>query len=153
MAKKDLAVEQAEQSVGVSDLANALVQAINLTKPKAKKQPGVDYDPKNPWSPKPGEPRSKLKRKAFFHGMAQGDQWANSTIDLFNQLRPGTYINGIVKITRRRDKGINIDWAFKSPEQRMRVLMAGGFTHIDQILQACITEAKVKAATPETDDF
>lgn len=153
MAKKDPAVEQAEQTVGVSDLAAALVHAINLTKPKAKKQPGVDYDPKNPWAPKLGEARSKLKRKAFIHGIAQGDQWANSTIDLFNQIRPGTYVNGLVKITRRRDKGINLDWAFKSPEQRLRVLMAGGFTHIDQLLQACLTEAKTKALTPETDDF
>lgn len=151
MAKKE--VEQNEQSVGVNDLAAALVQAINLTKPKAKKAPGVDYDPKNPWSPKPGEPRAKMKRKAYIHGIAQGDQWPNSTIELFNQIRPGTYINGLVKITRRRDKGINLDWAFKSPEQRLRLLMAGGFTSLDQILQACLTEFKTKASTPDPDEL
>lgn len=151
MAKKD--VEQTESSVSTTALAEALVQAINLTKPKAKKKPGVDYDPKNPWAPKPGEPRAKLKRKAFIHGISQGTQWANSTIELFNQLRPGTYVDGLVKVTRRRDKGINLEWAFKSPEQRLRLLMAGGFTHIDQLLQRCLTEAKVKAETPETDDF
>lgn len=151
MAKKDQTTEP-ETTVGAEALAAALVQAINLTKPKAKKQPGVDYDPKNPWQPKPGEARAKLKRKAYLHGIPQGEEWTNELIELFNKLKPGSYLNGLVKITRRRDKGINIDWPFRTPEQRLRLLMSGGFTSLAQVFQACIHEAETKVAAPADSD-
>ena len=97
-----------EQTVGASELAAALVQAINLTKPVEKKTFATRKS-KTPWTPTDGSPKAKLKRVAHQHGVElDPDKLSSDEINLFNKLRPGRFLDGHVTVTRRRDRGIDI---------------------------------------------
>lgn len=135
------ALPPTDSSVSTTALADALVQAINLTKPRAKKTV-VNYDPQTPWSPPSGEVKHRLKRKAYQHGILLDDaKLTNEQIDLFNKLRPGVFGNGFFRVTRRRDKGIDLDYPFRTPAQRMRVSSEFGLRDVNEVLQFCIDES------------
>jgi len=130
-----------EQSVGLSDLANALVAAINQAKPKEKKNP-FNRTVSTPWTPKDGSPRLKLKRKAFQHGMeVDGKKLSNEEVALYNKLRPGRFLGGLVQVKRRRDRGIDIDYPIKTASQRLKLVNQFGIRNLSELLALCIHEA------------
>jgi len=136
-----------------SELAKAIVQAIQASQPVQKKTIST-YKPNNPWLPKDGSPRLQLKRKSYHHGIPLGDKddsgrLTNEEIGLFNQLRPGTYCEGYVKVVRRRDKGIDIDYPIKTASQRLRLVNQFGIRSFSELLQTCITQAEA----PKKDEF
>lgn len=146
-------VEQAGSTIGLSELAKALVQAIEATQPP-RKRTAVDRKSGNPWAPKDGSPKLKLKRKSYQHGLLiDADMVTNETIELLNKLKPGTFMDGWVKVTRRRDKGIDIDYPIKTASQRLKLVNQFGIRDFNELLSRCITEAENPAKyTPQEED-
>jgi hypothetical protein len=123
-------------------LVEALARAINLTKPIEKKNI-MNRKPGDPWTPKDGSKKLKLKRKAYQHGIiVDPDFITNEEIDLFNKLRPGRFLDGWVKVYKRRDGGIDIDYPVKTATQRMKLLSSYRITSLKDLLTKCIEEAK-----------
>lgn len=136
-------VQQVTQNVVSTDaLAEALVKAINLAKPKEKKT-AANRVPNTPWTPKDGSPKLKLKRRVHQHGLLlDPDFLTNEQIALFNKLRPGLFLDGHVRVTRRKDRGVDISYPVKTAAQRLRLVNQFGIRSIDELLQRCITEAE-----------
>ncbi len=142
----------AEQKSASQELAAAIVEAIRSTQPEPTfaKKTIFNKKSKTPWNPTGGS-RPRLKRKAYHHGMMIGDpteptcRLTNTEIVLFNQLKPGTYCNGYVKVSRRRDKGIDVDYPIRTNSQRLRLVNDFGIRSFEELLQRCVTEA----ATPK----
>lgn len=147
MAKKtvktDVGIEAVKEStVGTSELAAALVQAINATKAVEKKTI-ANRKPRTPWTPPDGVARLKLKRKAYQHGMLiNDDRLSNDEIALFNKLRPGRFLGGNVTVTRRKDRGIDISYPIKTASQRLKLVNLFGIWNLTGLLEACIHEAQ-----------
>lgn len=138
-------------SVGVSELATALTDAINLARPQKKT---IFTRKKNtPWTPKDGSPKLALKRKFYQHGIQVLEaRLTNAQISLINKLRPGNYCDNLVRVIRRRDKGVDIDYAIKTAPQRLKLVTDYGITSLDQLLERCITEA-AQPRKPAFDEF
>jgi hypothetical protein len=133
-------------------LVEALVQAINTTKPVEKKNP-LNRKVNTPWTPKDGSPKLKLKRPAHQHGiLINEDILSNEEIDLFNRLKPGDFCNGWVKVTKRRDRGIDIDYKVKTASDKLRLLNQFGIRSISELLQRCIDEASNPATYKNPED-
>ncbi len=146
-----------ESKTAAQDIASALLEAIRQTQPMVKKTQ-FNKQSVTPWSPKAGA-RSRLKRKAYHHSLLIGDpkestcRLTNEEIDLFNQLKPGNYCNGYVKVTRRRDKGIDIDYPIRTASQRLRLVNDFGIRSFTELLQRCVWEAaQPKTAVSEDDE-
>lgn len=144
MAKK--AKEEVEEkepqisTIGMDQLAQALVKAIEATNPR--KKTAVNRKPGTPWHPKDGSPKLKLKRKHYQHGMIlDQDMLSNEEVDLLNRLKVGIFMDGNVKVVRRRDKGIDIDYPVKTASQRLKLVNQYGVTSFSTLLQRCIDEA------------
>lgn len=132
----------AAPGVSTSELAAALVQAINMAKPVEKKT-FATYKAKTPWTPKDGSPKPKLKRAAFQHGMEiDEDKLSPQEIELFNKLRPGRFLNGFVTVTRRRDRGIDISYPVKTAAQRLKLVNMFGVRNLSELMEMCVNEAQ-----------
>jgi len=126
-----------------SELADALTQAIEAAKPPAKKTI-FNRRKKTPWSPPPGEAKLKLKRKFFQHGIPLSEKrLTNEQIALCNKVRPGSYCDGFVTVQRRRDKGINIAYPVRTPQQRLKLVNQFGIRNFTELLQYVIKEAEM----------
>lgn len=120
-------------------LANAFVEAIERTKPPEKKT--VLTRKKNtPWSPPEGEPRLKLKRKMYHHGILIGENISNEEIELLNRVKPGRYCDGYVQVTLRKDRGLDIDYPVRTTSQRLRLVNQFGITSFASLLKRIIDE-------------
>lgn len=135
------------------DLVNALVEAIKITKPVEKKT-AANRVPKSPWDPKDGSKKLKLRRKHYQHGLLMDpDFLTNEQIALLNKLKPGRFLNGWVKVARRKDGGIDIDYPIKTAAQRMKLASSYGVYSLDILLEKCINEAaNPKAEVPQNED-
>lgn len=123
-----------------TELVQALVQAIQSTKPVEKKTP-FTRERHTPWTPTKGTPRLKLKRKMYHHSQALGSRISNEEIELLNKIRPGTYCDGFVHVIRRKDKGIDIDYKVKTSAQRLRLVNQFGIRNFKELLERIIEEA------------
>jgi hypothetical protein len=151
MAKPKVSLEDVAGSGSVtgSQLADALVLAINAAKPPQKKTV-ADRVPQTPWTAPPGVPKLKLKRKIYQHGIPVREEFlTNERIALCNKIRPGVYCDGWVKVIRRHDKGLNIDYPVRSPQQRLKLVSVFGIRNFTELLQRLITEAE----TPKKSEF
>lgn len=136
------------QETSNSELAQALITAINSTKEPPKKTIR-NRKVNSPWVPKDGSPKLKMKRKYYQHGLLiNPDRTTNERIELLNQLKPGTFLNGYVRVVKRRDKGIDIDYAIKTHAQQRRLSNDFGVSSLDDLLRRLIAEA----ALPKRDD-
>lgn len=136
-----MAKDAKEATVTHSELANALVQAIEAAKPPAKKNP-FNRTKRTPWTPKDASPKLKLKRKVYHHGvLVDAERANNEEIDLMNKIRPGSYCDGFVQVIRRRDKGLNIDYSIKTASQKLRLVNQFGIRNFKELLEYLIDEA------------
>jgi len=135
----DQPVELAPTQDASKELISALVQAINLTRPVEKKT-AVSRKPGSPWDPKDGSKKLKLKRKMYQHSiLIDPDFHTNEEIDLMNKLKIGRFCDGWVKVYRRKDHGIDIDYPVKTASQRIKLFKyANSFK---SLLERCIEEA------------
>lgn len=141
LAEKVVADAQ-KDSVGINELVAALVAAINVAKPVVKKT-ASNRTANTPWSPKPGEVKPKLKRPFYQHGILVDPEMSTSEqILLMNKVRPGLFCDGHVRVTRRRDKGVDISYSIKTAAQRLRLVNGFGVRTFDELLQRCIDEAE-----------
>lgn len=144
-AKTEKPVEEAPapvQSDASRELVQALIQAIEATKPVQKKTP-MNRKAGTPWSPKDGSPKLKLRRAMYQHGLKlDPDMLTNEQIELLNKLRPGRFMDSWVKVTRRRDKGIDITYPIKTAAQRLKLVNQYGIRNFAELLARCIEEAE-----------
>ena len=156
MAKKivDAAVPATVTPNQTEALIAALVAAIQQTKPVEKKT-AANRKAVTPWTPKDGSPKLKLKRKCYQHGMPiDGDMITNKEVELLNQLKPGRFLDNWVKVTRRRDRGIDITYPIRTSSQRLKLVNAYGIRNFGELLERCIEEANnpSKYAVTDTED-
>lgn len=133
-----------------AQLVKAFTDAIASTKPVEKKN-AINRKPGTPWTPKDGSPKIKLRRKFYQHGLLiDPDMMSNEDISLMNQVKPGVYMNGHMKVIRRRDKGINLTYPVSTAAQRLK-LNQFGVTSFSSILRRCIEESEnpAKYVVPE----
>lgn len=150
--------ETAEKSiiVGVGELGNAIAGAVTTAIEAARPQKKTEFSrkPKTPWTPKDGSPKLKLKRKMYQHNLLIREAFlSNEEISALNQLKPGTYCDGFVKVYRRRDKGINIDYNVKTQDQQMRLVQKFGIRNLTEFCQYCLEEAKNPKKETDSDEF
>lgn len=160
MAKKTQ-VEQVETvpqtipvatNISAADLANAFIEAINRTKPVEKKTYST-RKPGSPWDPKDGSKKPKLKKSMFQHGIPiDPDFLTSEEIHLLNALKPGRYLSEWVKVYKRKDQGIDIDYPIKTASQRMKLVSQFGVRDFKDLLSKCIEEAKTPKAVVQEDD-
>lgn len=145
----------AEPKVGIGELAQALVTAIESTRPPTKKNP-FNRKKGDPWQPKPGQIKPKLKRAWHQHGgELDPKNLYVEEVELLNKVKPGNYVHGLVQIFKNKDRSYNITWPVKTAAQRLRVLNEAGGTFA-LILQRCIDEyadpKKFRGPEDEDDD-
>lgn len=134
-------------------LAIALERAIKNTKPTEKKNIS-NRTPGDPWSPKDGSKKLKLKRKAYQHGiLLDPDFMNNDTIALWNQLKPGAFCGGHIRVYKRKDGGMDIDYPIKTASQRMLLQSKYRIFSQDDLLRLLIEESKKPKVEVEDDDL
>lgn len=146
--------QSSEARVGVGDLAQALVQAIETTRPPVKKTEATRVK-NNPYYPTDGSTRSKLKKVHFQHGLeVNPEHLFNEDIDMLNMLKPGVYCSGHIRVTRRKDRGIDIDYPIKTASQRLRLVNQFGITSFTTLIKRLLDEKAdpVKYKLPDDDD-
>ena len=142
----------AAPQVGISELAQALVTAIEITRPKQKVHayqrkrtcPICKQDPKT---------HIKLKRIWYQHGGIEMDPkiFCNEALELLNQVKPGVYCKGLVRVNKRKDRAYDISWPVATSAQRLRVMNEAGNT-FEAILRRCIEEHADPARFKGPDD-
>lgn len=145
--------EETAQTDPTLDLIKGLLDELKASRPERKKT-AAERKPKTPWTPKDGSPKLKLRRKVYQHGLLiDPDMETNETIELLNQIKPGRYLDGWVKVVRRRDRGIDIDYPIKTAAQRLRLVNQFGIRNFNELLQRCIDEGNnpAKYVQPEED--
>jgi hypothetical protein len=153
MAKKatETPVEDSK-TTSAQDLVQALVQAIQLTKPAEKKN-AINRKPGDPWQPKDGSKKLKLKRKIYQHGIPiDPDLCDNETIDALNRLRPGRYMEGFVKVYKRKDQGIEIEYPIKTASQKIKLVSTYGVRSLKDFCDRCIAEHNDPAKFTKLED-
>jgi hypothetical protein len=129
-----------QQQVDINTLAAAFAQAINIAKPMEKKTP-FNRKINTPWTPTDGSPRLKLKRAVHQHGVLLDPEFlSNDEIALFNKLKPGLYLDGYVRVIRRKDRGISLDYPVKTAAQRLRLVNQFGVRNLQELLEKCVAE-------------
>jgi hypothetical protein len=126
-------------SAAHKELADAFVEAIERTKP-AVKITVANRKERTPWTPKDGSPKLKMKRKFYHHGLLIGENVSNEEIALLNQVKPGHYCDGYVRVTLRKDRGIDIDHPVRTASQRLKLVNQYGVRSFAELLQRVIDE-------------
>ena len=126
--------------VTYTDMA-ALIEAIRAGQPKQKihayqrkkicKECGREHKHNTP-----------LKRVWYQHGAFEltKTSFCNDTIELLNQVKPGVYCKGLIRVNKRKDRAYDITWPVATVAQRLRVTNEAGTT-FNLILQRLIDEA------------
>jgi hypothetical protein len=136
------------------ELAEAFVEAIERTKPKEKK---TSYNrPKmGPWEPKDGTKKPKLRRVMYQHGLELLETSLHKEeIELLNKIKAGSYCGGFVRVIKRKDRSLDIDYPIKTASQRLKLVNQFGIRDFKELLQRIIDEAARPAvyAIPEDED-
>jgi len=143
-----------EPNVAISDLATALITAINSTKTPEKKTP-FNRKKGGPWEPKDGSIKPKLRRTMYQHGIEMIETSLSSEeIELLNKIKPGSYCGGQVKVIKRKDRSIELDYAVKTASQRLKLLPLMGGNGLAGLLTRVLSEAAdpSKFKGPDEDD-
>jgi hypothetical protein len=123
------------------ELAEAFVEAIERTKPKEKKN-SFNRPKLGPWATKDGSAKPKLRRVMYHHGLDLREEiLSKAEIELLNKVKPGSYCGGFVKVIKRKDRGIDIDYPIKTSSQRLKLSNHFGITSFKGLLEHLINEA------------
>lgn len=145
--------EPALNNVAIADLAAALTQALEAAKPPQKKTP-FNRPRLGPFEAKDGRPKPKLKRAMYQHGV----QFSEGTltpeeIDLLNKVKAGSYCGGFVRVIKRKDRGLDIDYPIKTNSQRLKLINAFGIASLSDLCKRLIAEAeRPELYKADTDD-
>ena len=144
------------QKYGLNQLADALMQALNAVKPIEKKNI-MTRKKMNPWTPKDGSPKIlEFKRPMYHHGIPIEPKFTyNEVCVLLNKVKPGTYCDKLVRVSKRKDGGLDIDYPIRTAAQRLKVLpytSGKGFLGLIERLIAERADPKKYAQSSEEDD-
>lgn len=142
----------ADKLVTQSELVQAFVAAIEANKPVVKKT-AANRTKNTPWTPKDGSPQIKMKRKMFHHGLPLASRVSTAEISLLNQIKPGLYCDGHVRVIKRRDKGLDIDYPIKTSSQRLKLVNMFGIRDFKELLQRIVDEGANPAQYKSEDDL
>lgn len=154
VAKEDtmaVATDTTTATAAQQALADAFVAAIERTRPVEKKNVS-NRTQQTPWSPAKGVPKVKLKRKMYQHGIAVEDKVHNADIQLLNQVKPGHYCDGYVRVTLRKDRGLDIDYPVRTASQRLKLVNQYGIRSFTELLQRIIDEKTNPSNYRKADD-
>jgi len=143
-----------EPNVAISDLATALITAINSTKTPEKKTP-FNRKRGGPWESKDGKPKPKLRRVMYQHGiLMEENNLSSEEIELLNKIKAGSYCGGQVKVIKRRDRSLDVDYAIRTSSQRLKLLSLMGGRGLVGLLERILSEAAdpTKFKGPDEDD-
>jgi hypothetical protein len=146
-----VAPAQQNNQVGIDQLAQALVTAIEATRPPAKKTP-ANRKKGSPWH---SDNKPKLRRVMYQHGIEiNWDQISAEEVELLNKVKAGTYCEGFIRVIKRKDRSIDIDYPIKTASQRLRLINDFGLTNLKDICKRLIEEAAdpKKFKGPDEDD-
>lgn len=122
-------------------LAEALITAIEATRPPVKKTV-FSRKKGSPWDPKDGSKKPALKRKMFQHGIEIPiEQISPTEIELLNKVKPGIYCNGFVRVNKRKDRGLDIDYPVKTNSQRLRLINEFGIRSLSELCTRIMEES------------
>lgn len=142
VSTESAAQEPSKVSASVSELAQAFREAFEASKPRQKKTV-ADRVEKSPWSRPDGSPKAKLKRLIYQHGIPISDKFlTHEQILLCNKIRPGVYLDGFVRVIRRRDKGLDIDYPIRTKAQQLKLVSSFGIRTFTELLETLIHEAE-----------
>ena len=145
-----------DRTAAINDIAQALITAINSTKTPEKKTP-FNRKKGDPWQPKPGQVKPKLKRTFMQHGIELNPaQLFVEEIELLNQIKPGAYCGGHLRVNKRKDRSYDIDYPIRTASQRMKLSNQFQITSLRSMLQRIIDEqndpARFKGPDDDNDD-
>ena len=145
-----------DRTAAINDIAQALITAINSTKTPEKKTP-FNRKKGDPWQPKPGQVKPKLKRTFMQHGVELNPaQLFVEEIELLNQIKPGAYCGGYLRVNKRKDRSYDIDYPIRTASQRMKLSNQFQITSLRSMLQRIIDEqnnpARFKGPEDDNDD-
>lgn len=142
------------KSTAQQELAAAFIDAIERTKPPAKKN-SFNRDKHGPFEPAKGRVKPKLRRVMYHHGLElHEDTLLPAEIELLNKVKPGSYCNGFVRVIKRKDRALDIDYPMKTAAQRLKLSQQFKITSFESFLQRLIDEAADPTLYkgPEDDD-
>lgn len=128
-------------ALGAEDLIKAFITAIESTRPFQKKTI-MDRKRRNPWTPTDGSAKiTKFKRTMYHHGLELDPQRTyNDVCLMLDKVKPGVYCDGYVKVAKRRDGSINIDYPIKTNSQRLRLSSQYGIRSFRELIQRLLDE-------------
>lgn len=133
-------------------IGSGVSTAIESSRPPQRKSQ-INRKRNTPWTPKDGTPKLKLKVACYQHGLElREERLFNEQIALLNRLRPGIYLDGHVKVIRRRDRGLNIDYPMRTAAQRMRLSAVFGITSLTDLLKRLVEDGDKRPKNVEFDE-
>ena len=134
-------------------LANALITAIESTRPPSKKTP-FNRVKGGPWEPKDGSKKPKLRRTMLQHGVELNESILSSDeIHALNKVKAGKFGGNFFKVIKRRDGSIDIDYPIKTASQRLKLVNQFGIRSLEELCQFITNEAaKPKSADADDDE-
>jgi hypothetical protein len=150
MAKEesvDKIVEQASSGAGMQVFADALAKAVAELAPRKFVQFGR-HDARTVFNPT-GKRNRQLTRPTFQNGYrVQVDTCSDEEIALFDQLKPGSYLNKLIRVILIDDQDggqLHINYPNKTADQRMQVAAQvtgypGAKTGFESMLRKIVAE-------------
>lgn len=141
-----------DRNQAINDIAKAFADAINSTKTPEKKTP-FNRKKGDPWQPKPGQVKPKLKRTMYLHGLEFNPaQLFVEEVELLNKIKPGSYCGGHVQVIKRKDRAYDIDYPIRTASQRLKLVNQFQITGLKSLLQRLVDEASNPALYKGPDD-
>lgn len=108
--------------------------------------------PTSPWNPEGKRQRLGFSRPTFLHGIALNSlTHTEEEIALFNQLKPGRYIDRQVEVQLGSGGEVNLQWAGSKTDAR--ITMYTRFPTISLLLKAVIAERQAKEEARKRGDY
>lgn len=128
------------ENISLDALVEAFTRAFNATKTPEKKTVSTRKKG-SPWDNPDGSPKPQMKRAFFQHGVEiQPNIVSAAEINLLNQIKPGLYCGGFVRVMKRKDRGYDIDYPIRTSAQRLRLSNQFGIVSLQQLLQRIVDE-------------
>ena len=143
-----------DRTEAINDIAQALIAAINATKSPEKKTP-FNRKKGDPWQPKPGQVKPKLKRVIYQHGVELNPaQLSVEEVELLNKIKVGSYCGGHIRVLKRKDRSYDIDYPIRTASQRLKLVNQFQIVSLKSLLQRLVDEASDPARYkgPEDDN-
>lgn len=134
-------------------LANALIQAIEATRPPSKKT--VSNRKRFASQPHLQGPKLKLKRTIMQHGIEIDPVYeTNEVIELLNKIKPGKYCQGHIHVIKRKDGAYDISYPVRTAAQRLKIVNQFHITDFKSLLNRLVDERNdpTKYRRPDDED-